>query len=164
MHRKFKSGISFAICSLFPYALFQIFLTSLFGNSGFIRSSSLSFQIIPFYGIYKNMVRAYRPILLPELLNMVLLVIIPASMSFILAVRKLFKKEFKPAVCHLLLNALFIIFLHTYSYTDIINYGRHTTTLITSFMVFSATTKNQRLLNFSLLWILPFATYFTYGG
>lgn len=164
MHRKVKSGISFAILTLVPYALFQLFLMSVFGNSGFMSSSSLSFQIIPFYGIYSNMVRPYRPILLQELLNMVFLVIIPASFSFILAIRKLFKKEFKPAVFHLLLNAFFIIFLHTYSFTDIINYGRHTTTLITSFMVFGATTKNRRLLNFSLLWILPFITYFTHGG
>ena len=163
IHRKVKSGITFAILSLVPYALFQLFLMLIFGNSGFMRSSSLSFQIIPFSGLYSNIVRAYR-ILLPELLNIVLMIIIPASLSFILAFRKLFKKEFNPAVFHLLLNALFIIFLYKYSFTDIINYGRHTTTLITSFIVFGVTTQNRQLLNFSLLWILPFITYFTYGG
>ncbi len=163
IHRKFKSGISFAILTLFPYILFQIFLMFLFGDSGFIRTT-VSLQIIPFDGIYQNMIRAYRPIVLPELLNMIFLTIIPSSLSFILALRKIFKKEFEPAVFHLLLNACAIIFLHKYSFTDIINYGRHTTTLVTSFMIFSAITKNKQLLKFSLLWVLPLTTYFTYGG
>jgi len=166
MQRKFKNAISFSILILTPFLFYQLFLWNLFGTFGFIRSVGLELtyilKIIPFYGLYEHFER--QSILLPELLNITFLIIIPSLLACILTVVKLFKREFEPAVFYLLFNALFLIFLQKNSYNGIVAYSRLTTKFVTSFIIFSAMTKNQRLLNFSLIWILPLTTYYTYGG
>jgi hypothetical protein len=166
MHRKFTNALSFGILTLTPFLFYQLFLWNLFGNFGFIRSVGLQLnylsKIIPFYGLYEHFQR--RSILLPELLNIMFLVIIPSLLACILAIEKLYKREFKPEVFYLLVNALFLIFLQRDSYNGIVGYSRIVTKIVTSFILYSTMTKNQALLNFSLIWILPLASYFTHGG
>jgi len=164
MRRKFKSALSFAIPTLVPFIFYQLILKDLFGAFGFLSTSGNKPTILPFYGLYQNIIKASRPILLPELLNMTFLIIIPSLISWAVAVVKLLKGEFKPAVFHLLFNAFGLTFLPIPSYVEIEAYGRLTMQLVASFIVFSTMTKNRRLLNFSLLWILPLTTYYTYGG
>jgi len=164
MRRKFKSTLSFAIPTLVPFVFYQLFLKSLFGQFGFIGSGMHRPTMIPFYGIYQNIIKTSHPILLPQLLNMTFLIIVPSLISWIIAIVKLLKREFTPEVFYLLLNAFYMTFLPTGSYVGVIAYGRLTMQLVTSFIVFSTMTKNQRLLNLSLIWILPLTTYYTYGG
>ena len=166
MHRKFKTTLSFGILILTPFFFYQLFLWQLFGTFAFSRSVSLEltyiFKIIPFYGLYEHFQR--RSILLPELLNIICLIIIPSLLACILAVEKLCKREFKPEVFYLLINALFLIFLQRDSYNGIVGYSRIATKIVTSFLLYSTMTRNQSLLKFSLIWILPLVSYYTDGG
>jgi len=165
MHRKFKSGISFAILTLVPFALYQLFLRDLFGKFGIIGVGMYNPTILPFYGIYQNVVKTTHPIQLPELLNMIFLIIIPSILSWGIAIVNLLKKrKVKPEILYLLLNTFYLTFLPTFSYVEIMAYARLAMQLVSAFILFSIMTKNQRLLNFSLLWILPLTTYYTYGG
>jgi hypothetical protein len=155
MHRKFRSAQSCAIPTLVLFVFYQSILLSLFGSFGFIHSEGLQFndlsKIIPFYGIYQNIIKPSRPIILPELLNMIFLIIIPSLLSWYVTVVKLLKGEVKPAVFYLLLNVFSLTFLPSASYVEIIAYGRLSIQLVSAFIPFDAMTKNQRLLNFSLL-------------
>ena len=164
MHRKFKSGIRFAVITLGPFALYQLLLRSLFGTFGIIGTGMYNPTILPFYGIYQNLTNTSHPIQLPELLNMTSLIIIPSIMSWTIAIVNLLRRKFKPEIIYLLLNAFYLTFLPTASYVEIMAYARLTMQLVTAFILFSTMTKNQRLLKFSLIWVLPFTTYFTYGG
>ena len=160
----FKSALSFAIPTLVPFAFYQLFLKSLFGQFGFIGSGMHRPTMLPFYGIYQNIIKTSYPIRLPQLLNMTFLIIIPSLISWTIAIVKLLKREFTPAIIYLLLNAFYMTFLPTGSYVGVIAYGRLTMQLVAAFIVFSAMAKNQRLLKLSLIWILPLTTYYTYGG
>jgi multisubunit Na+/H+ antiporter MnhF subunit len=166
LHRKFRNALSFGIVTLTPFFFYQLFLWNLFGNFGFIRSVGLQmnyiFKIIPFYGLFEHLQR--QSILLPELFNILFLVIIPSIFACILTIEKLLKREFKPEVFYLLVNALFLIFLQRDSYNGIVGYSRIVTKIVTSFLLYGAMTRNQSLLNFSLIWILPLVSYFTHGG
>jgi hypothetical protein len=166
LHRKFRNALSFGIVTLTPFLFYQLFLWNLFGNFGFIRSVGLQMnylsKIIPFYGLFEHLQR--RSILLPELFNIGFLVIIPSIFACILSIEKLYKREFTPEVFYLLVNTLFLIFLQRDSYNGIVGYSRIVTKIMTSFILYSTMTRNQSLLNFSLIWILPLASYFTHGG
>jgi len=165
MHRKFRNALSFGILTLTPFLFYQLVLWNIFGNFGFIRSVGLQLnyliKIIPFYGLYEHFQRQF--ILLPELLNILFLIIIPSLFACFLAVQKIAKRVFTPEVFYLLVNALFLMFLQRNSYNGIVAYSRIATNIVTSFLLYSAMTRNQTLLDFSLIWVLPLASYFTHG-
>ena len=164
IHRKIKSVISFALLTLVPFTFYQFILKFLFGQFGFIGNGMYNPTILPFYGIYQNFIKISSSLQLSELLNMTFLILIPSIISWAIAIMNLLKREFQPETIYLLLNAFYLTFLPTASYVEIMAYARLTMQLVTAFILFSTMTKNQRLLKFSLIWILPLTTYFTYGG
>ncbi len=163
MHRQFKKCIHFAVLSLIPFACYQLLLRFLFGTFGLIGTGMYNPTILPFFGIYQNLIKPSHPIQLPELLNMTTMIIIPSIISWILAIVNLLRREYKPEILFLLLNAFYLTFLPRFSYVEIMAYARLAMQLVVAFILYSTMTKNQRLLNFSLIWVLPLTTYFTYG-
>lgn len=153
-----KEKMKFLMITIIPYALFQIALYNFFG---FIPLSTVgsptSTKWIPFYGAFEASSGS------PELLNISFLIIIPSVISCLIFVAHILQKEFNCLLFSLIFNALFMMFLPTPSYWNLQDYTRISIGLVTAFLTYAIYSNRRKMLTYSLTWILPFTTYFTFG-
>lgn len=142
--------------ALLPYGVYQLFLFGVFGILPIVTVGVAGyFSLIPFYGV---MTTGHD---LSELLNLAFLIVIPSILACLLFVKGLFSRDFRPLALALLLNGVFMIFLPAPSYASLQDYGRISLGLVTSFMLYSIWSRKTQMLKYSLVWMLPLATYFT---
>jgi len=154
----FKSKLKFLIITTVPYGVFQIILWSTFGFIPILTvGTPTSTKWIPFYGVFA----ANHG--LPELLNISFLIMIPSILSLAIFATQILKANNEGLLYSLLLNALFLMLLPTPSYWNIQDYSRISIGLVAAFLTYCTQGDKKTMLLFSLCWILPFTTYFTYG-
>lgn len=153
-----KDKIKFLMITIVPYALFQMTLYNLFGFIPLITVGSPTFtRWVPFYGVFEASSGG------PEFLNIAFLIIIPSIISCLIFIAHFLKKEFNGTLFSLILNVLFMMFLPTPSYWNLQDYSRISIGLVTAFLAYAICNTEKRILAYSLTWILPFSTYFTYA-
>lgn len=153
-----KEKASFFSITLIPYAMFQLFLYKVFGFLPIITvGSPTTTKWIPFNGALE----AGHAI--PELLNMTFLIFIPSTVACLNSIIAFYRKVFNSTMFAFLLNALFMMFLPTPSYWNLQDYSRISIGLVAAFLIYAIYNNKRRMLVYSLTWIMPFSTYFTYG-
>jgi len=152
------SKLKFLFITIVPYGLFQLVLFGFFGLVPILTvGEPTSTKWIPFYGIFA------ANHAMPEVVNICFLIMIPSVVSLGIFVSQFLKKNREGFLFSLFFNVLFMMFLPTPSYWNIQDYSRISIGLVASFLTCSIYSEKRTMLLFSLIWILPFVTYFTYG-
>lgn len=152
------SKLKFLIITTVPYGLFQMILYGFFGFIPILTvGSPTSTKWIPFYGIFEAN-HGFA-----ELVNISFMIIIPSIVALAVFATQILKMNHEGLLYSLLLNVLFMMLLPAPSYWNLQDYSRISIGLVAAFLTYSIYSDKRTMLLFSLCWILPFTTYFTYG-
>jgi len=152
---RWRHAVALGIIAFLPYALFQGWLWSVFGQPGIGSGGQMatSFELIPFMGILR--IGAYSVIyMLAMLLVFGPAVILPAIWGVWNGFRKWAAGEENVIVFGLFFNALIIPFLPFSTFRETGGLLRFACGLVLAVLLFAGRYRISRVLNYSWLWMV----------
>jgi len=144
--------------SIVPYALLQILLWLWLGELGI--SAGEPFVWIPFWGWLMVANISLRTFLLISIM-IIPIGILPTITGFVIAAQNLWRHAYTPYVFSMLTHGLFVLFLPTLTFRESSAMIRVVQGLAITILLYGASVKSQRILNYSILWI--FSNVLIYG-
>lgn len=153
--KQYPKGILWGFGTIFPFAVWQVYLKIWFGEwgigSGGARASS--FELIPFRGWW-GYANNDSSIFLLLSIFVLLVALIPATVGVFISLKAILKGNYGFGVWILLLNAIIFPFLPTSNVLNLPGLIRITIGLVIGFLNFGAIETSHRALRYSQLWLL----------
>ena len=153
--RRWRYAVALVVIALLPYALFQGWLWSVFGQAGIGSGGEMatSFEWIPFMGILR--IGAYSGVyLLAMLLVFGPAVILPSIWGIWNSLKKWIAGEENVIVFGLFFNALIIPFLPFSTFRETGGLLRFACGLVLALLLFAGRYRIKRVLNYSWFWMV----------
>ncbi len=141
----------FTLLGVLPLMVWLVILARIFGKTGVTFTPP--FETIPFYGIFFHLDTPRKFWLL------VLLILIPTTISGILAVKLLWQQKLDPLLFAWLANIAMITFLSHYSYMELISSSRVATGVVLGLIAYGAISKRKPLLIVAQMYACTFPIY-----
>lgn len=153
--RNWRHLIETGLISLGPFAIWHLILWYRFGQLG-MRSGgegATSFSLIPFGGLL-GFAEAGWGMFAIALLMLGPLIVIPCLLLTVKLSQQFYHWHLSPVGLALILHILMMITLPFSTYVDLPGVLRLTSGLVINTVAFAAITRQPRILNYSLLWLL----------
>jgi hypothetical protein len=156
--REWRKLIGFGAIVLLPFAIWQIILWQWFGQPGLGSGGALAtpFELVPLRGLWSIALLDLRVFVLMAAI-MLPLAVIPALISLWATGRDALRRIVDVPMAILLLNALLILITPQSTFREPLAMARYCVGLIAAVLVYAASRRSKRALNYSLLWMLTLA-------
>lgn len=156
--RDWRKLIVFSVIVLAPFAIWQIVLWQWFGQLGIGSGGALAtpFEIVPLRGLWSLALLDVRVFALLAAI-MIPLAVIPALISLWVAGRDAWRRIVDIPMALLLLNALLVLITPQSTFREPLAMARYIVGLIAAVLVYAASRRSKRALNYSLLWMFTLA-------
>jgi hypothetical protein len=155
LNRRWKDVGGLVLLSIFPYAIFQFWLWSVFGQPGLGSGGSMAtpFEVIPLMGLLRI---GYYSVwyLIAMLVVFGPSIIFPAMWGVWASVKKWRSGELSEVIWPLTLNSLIIFFLPFSTFRETGGLLRFACGLVMSVLIFAARYRLKKVLNYSQFWLV----------
>lgn len=152
VRRDWRDLAGIGLVSLLPFAIFQLWLWSVFGRPGIGSGGAMAtpFEIIPFMGLLR--IGQYSLAYLAAMLVVFgPAVVLPSIWGMIASVRLWFTREYTMPVAALFFNAAVIAFTPFSTFRETGGLIRFATGLVVALVLFAGRYNRRRVLNYSIL-------------
>ncbi len=155
--RAWRKALTFSAIVLLPFAVWQVVLWQWFGQPGLGSGGALAtpFEFIPLRGLWSIPIGNARVLAL--VIVMLPLAVIPGLISLWAAVRDGLHRHIDIPMAVLLFNALAILITPQSTFREPLAMTRYIVGLIVAVLIYAASRRQQRALNYALLWIFTLA-------
>jgi hypothetical protein len=153
--RRWRSALGLIVVALVPYALFQVWLWSAFGQLGIGSGGAMAtpFELLPLMGLWR--IGAYSIVYLLAMLVVIgPSIVFPALWGVWISVRMWLIGNRNVIVLALFINALVIPFLPFSTFREPGGVLRFACGLVLAVLLFAGRYNMRRVLNYSLFWLV----------
>jgi hypothetical protein len=156
--RDWRKLIGLSAIVLLPFMIWQIVLWQRFGQPGIGSGGALAtpFELVPLRGLWSIALLDMRVFALLAAI-MIPLAVIPALLSLWATGRDAWRRLVDIPMAILLLNALLILITPQSTFREPLAMARYLVGLIVAVLIYAASRRSRRALNYSLLWIFTLA-------
>jgi hypothetical protein len=152
---RWRHAIGLALTALLPFGLFQLWLWQVFGQPGIGSGGAMAtgFEWIPYMGLWR--IGAYSgKYLLAMLVVFGPTVLLPSAWGFWQGLVNWIKRDRNVLVLGLFLNAISVMVMPFSTFRETGGVIRYICGLALSVLLYAASRRNMRVLNYSFLWLV----------
>ena len=153
--RRWREVILMGLLGIVPYAVFQIWLWSIFGQPGIGSGGAMAtpFELLPFMGLFR--IGFQSPLyLLAMLVVFGPTILFPVVWGIWVSVKSWLVNERNLMVVGLFLNALVIVFTPFSTFRETGGIIRFSSGLVLAVLLFAGRYHQRRALNYSIFWLV----------
>lgn len=153
--RRWRHAIGLALTALLPFGLFQLWLWQVFGQPGIGSGGAMAtgFEWIPYMGLWRIGAYSFQ-YLLAMLMVFGPTVLLPSIWGFWHGLVNWIKRDRNVLVLGLLLNAFSVMIMPFSTFRETGGVIRYICGLVLSVLLYAASTRRMRVLNYSFLWLV----------